>query len=728
MKKRITNTESQELAYLRRCVEKDAARILEMDLQSIGLRHELEQKRRGFSLMAELTATFGQITDYGMVFDTVSRRLNAALGMQRTVVLLPENDVFRPAVLHGYPAGEAKSLAAKTIKLSPELLDPRRPVLVTGADEPQRMAALKKALRLPYFASSPVLLHNKVKAVLVTGRVVEQNPYLPRLGLNDLETVQTVTAYLAVILAGEEIAEADARTQIMLDATPFCCNFWDENCNNVDCNAAVARLFELSDKQEYLDRFYEFSPEEQPDGSPSREKAVEKIKEAFATGYARFEWMHRKLNGDPLPAEITLVRVKRDDGYIVAGYTRDLREQKAMLAEMRQTENALRTARDAAEQSAKTKSQFLANMSHEIRTPMNATLGMMRFLGRTELDERQRRYLDQAEHAATLLLQIIDDILDFSKIETGQMRVEDTEFSLHELVRNLHDTTREESDTKQLRLRTYLKPDVPNMLVGDGLRLEQVLQSLTRNAVKFTPPGGGITINVCTESETADALTLRFTVVDTGIGMNDEQVANLFTPFVQGDSSSTRKYGGTGLGLAIVRNLVALMGGEVYCVSTPGEGSKFVFTVRFALPGSKAEPPPGEELGGDVNLAGFRVLLVEDNEMNQMIAAELLAMKAVAVTIVNNGVEALDALSKGDYDVVLMDIQMPEMDGLTATRHIRENPAWRDIPIIAMTAHAMVGDREISLSSGMNDHITKPIDPDTLYATLDWWRRKKKPE
>ena len=733
----MMDEQCRELEYLRKVGEHTAAKILLLDTQSIAMRHELEQKRRGFGLIAELAVTLAKDGDYASMFLQASRRINAALNMQRTAVLTPVGDgTFIPLVLQGYPTEEEAVIATRRIRVPREFQNADSPALVTGADPGELFRAFRDDLVLPYFIACPILLHNEIAAILVTGRTIEQIPFLTRLGPGDVETVQTVSSFLAAMLAGRRMAEAEERTQIMLDAMPLCCSFWDENFNNIDCNEEAARLFGLSSKQEYLDRFMELSPEYQPDGRRSFEAAQEKIRTAFVTGYARFEWLHQKPNGERIPAEISLVRVKRGEGHIVAGYTRDLREQKAMLTEMRKTEDELRLARDLAEKNARAKSEFLANMSHEIRTPMNAIIGMNHLLADTELSAKQRDYVEKAGHSANLLLRVINDILDFSKIDAGKMEMERIPFSIRKILRNVSDMVMPHVKEKSLKLQINIGRDIPDMLTGDPIRIEQVLLNLAGNAVKFTRHGA-VSISVSADTALQEQLKLRFNVEDTGIGMSEEQVACLFKPFVQADTSTTRKYGGTGLGLAISRSLVHLMDGEIWCNSVPGKGSRFSFELPFVLAEKTAgksaveEGEPEQRAIRDTDaecasLGGLRVLLAEDNEINQMIAMELLSSRDIVVTAVSNGQEALDALNREPFDIVLMDIQMPEMDGLTATARLRADARFVDLPVIAMTAHAMVGDREISLEGGMNDHVTKPIDPQILYATLRRWDKRRK--
>ena len=387
------------------------------------------------------------------------------------------------------------------------------------------------------------------------------------------------------------------------------------------------------------------------------------------------------------------------------------------------------------------KSAFLAAMSHAIRTPMNSVIGISYLLMKTQLNARQHGYVSRIYSSASTLLGIINDILDFSNIESGRFAIERQLFSLDETldaVMHLHSHKAEE---RRLLLRLETAPDVPRRLYGDPLRLTQILTNLVGNAVKFTEQGG-IVIRCetaagtpCPDGPEGPATALRFTVEDTGIGMTEGQVASLFDAYVQADDSIARKYGGTGLGLAISRRLVQLMGGEMEVVSRLGTGTSMAFTACFGIaapsesggqrpeaPRPVGSGPAGPAVPGAGPLKSLHVLLVEDNPVNQEIAAELLRGAGARVSVAGNGAEALDALTGGHdappVDLVLMDVQMPVMDGYEATRRIRAMDRYRKLPIIAMTAHAMTEERERCLLEGMDAHIAKPIEIEHFFSVI----------
>jgi CheY-like chemotaxis protein/two-component sensor histidine kinase len=385
----------------------------------------------------------------------------------------------------------------------------------------------------------------------------------------------------------------------------------------------------------------------------------------------------------------------------------------------------LEAARTAAESANASKSAFLANMSHEIRTPMNAVIGLTHLALQTELTDQQRNYLEKARTASENLLGIINDILDFSKIEAGKLQMGAEAFQLEEVLERTLRLAGARTGERRLETRLELAPEVPTALVGDPLRLGQVLTNLLSNALKFTE-SGEVVLSVRRLRPLDGRVVLQFSVRDTGIGIAPEQLQRLFLPFSQADGSITRTYGGTGLGLAICRHLVHLMEGEIRVASEPGQGSEFVFTAVFGLgsavaAGTQPARRPGPSPEQLRRLQGAQVLLVEDNEFNQLVATDLLGILGVRATLARNGQEALELIRGQRFQAVLMDLQMPVLDGYETTLRIRADPALAGLPIVAMTAHAMVRERERCRALGMDDYLTKPINPELLAGTLARW-------
>ncbi|MBF0471268.1 MAG: response regulator, partial [Gammaproteobacteria bacterium] len=383
---------------------------------------------------------------------------------------------------------------------------------------------------------------------------------------------------------------------------------------------------------------------------------------------------------------------------------------------------------EMAEKANRAKSEFLANMSHEIRSPMNIVLGMSRLLSKTMLDQKQRNYISKVESASIALLKIINDILDFSKIEANKLELEKHPFRLNEVLKNHVNIVEFKAQEKGIGLGFSIDEETPKNLIGDSLRLMQILNNLVFNAIKFTEKGHiEVEIDVVEKSETA--AILRFAVNDSGIGLTPDQQKLLFNPFQQADNSTTRRFGGTGLGLAICKQLSTLMGGEIGVESEMGQGSSFWFTARFEVQTELLRADAAYADSAAVleqklqRVRGAKVLLVDDIQGNQELATELLQEVGLVVEVASNGREAVEAVARegNGLEAVFMDLQMPEMDGIEATRKIRQELKREDLPIIAMTADAMVSDRQRCLDAGMVDHVPKPIEPEILYHCVVRW-------
>ena len=627
---------------------------------------------------------------------------------------------------------------------------------------------------------------------------------------------------VAVLASGLDVSErriADERFRVLFERSTDA-QMLSLGGRIIDCNQTTIDMLRCRDKADVLGRHpAAYSPELQPDGRPSTEKSAEMAAIARRDGFHRFEWLHRRTTGEDFPVEVTLSPVGVDGRDCLLVIWHDIAARK-------QTEAALSAARDAAVAAAQAKTEFMATISHEIRTPMNGILGMTEVLLETPLTGDQRELAETAHASARALLVILNDILDFSKIEAERLQIEHVPFDLRQLVEEAIDLMASQACDKGISLVYCVDPRAPRQVVGDALRLRQVLLNLLTNAVKFTMEGE-VALKVLVDHD-EEAVQVRFDVIDTGIGIPAGEQRRLFQAFTQLDASTTRRFGGTGLGLAISRRLTELMGGRIGVDSPQAGGSRFWFTVRLpkvlaqsGLPARRpllgataavVEPHPLvrrlaacvlDELGAAVTAVASRamlppgdwdivvadsavdagtgrhatvlfgtrpdeasssaatylprpiregslrrtllahlpasdaqpvtapaeaaapqglILLAEDNIVNQRVAQRLVQRLGYHVVVVANGEQAVEAAGRQRFDAILMDCQMPVMDGLEAARAIRRVEApCAHVPIIALTAEALAGDRERCLQAGMDDYLSKPVRGDELRATLARW-------
>jgi len=534
-----------------------------------------------------------------------------------------------------------------------------------------------------------------------------------------------------------KMREADERTQIMIDAAPFCTIFWDKDLGLIDCNHEAVKMFDMIDKQDFIDNFIQLSPEFQPDGIPSKEKGQALVGKALEEGYSRFEWMHQKLNGEQIPTDIICIRVKYKGEFTVTEYIRDLREQKAMIAEMRKAE--------IAEESSKAKSEFLAKMSHEIRTPMNAILGITEIqLQDDMLPQVTKEALERIYNSADLLLGIINDILDLSKIEAGKLELSPSQYDIASLIHDTVQLNMMRYESKPIEFRLNVDENVPVMFMGDELRIKQILNNILSNAFKYTHEGTvGLEIySEKNDSSAFDEINIVFRISDTGQGMTREQIKRLGSEYARFNMEANRKTEGTGLGMNITRSLLKMMNGRIEIESTPGAGS--VFTVHIPQKCTDHDPI-GREIADNLmqlNAANAlkiknvqimrefmpygRVLIVDDVETNLYVAKGLMAPYGLSIDTAISGFEAIDKIREGAvYDIIFMDHMMPKMDGIEATKLIRSLGYAK--PVVALTANALTGQAEMFIQSGFDEFISKPIDIRQLNMTLNRMIRDKYP-
>ena len=508
----------------------------------------------------------------------------------------------------------------------------------------------------------------------------------------------------------DELKKSEAKNRALLDAIPDAIFLLDEEGNFLDYRASNSSILYAPPEAFMGKNIHSIMPQDLV------ELTMNNLGLARQSGKMQVFEYQLPTNGEIKHFE---ARINLCEGGDFLALVRDVTERK-------RSDEMLWKAKEEAEAAAKAKSEFLANMSHEIRTPLNAVVGLTGLLLDTDLTHEQRNYLEIVRDSSDSLLSVINNILDFSKIDGGMMELEHSPFDLRRCIESTMDLMVTRAAEKGLVLKVVLDDQLPTMLVGDASRLRQVLANLLSNAVKFTDKGF-VEVSV-RGNAIQEGFELRFDVFDTGIGVPQDKLDRLFMPFSQIDSSITRRYGGTGLGLAISKRLVEMMGGRIWARSEPGVGSTFTFTIKVKLPCMQPVQHKVKDLKPEIKppIEGhfqqarpLSILLAEDNAVNQMVLLQMLRKIGYQADLASNGFDVLAALDRQAYDVILMDIQMPDMDGFEATRRILARfPKMKRPRIIALTAHALNGDRERCLKAGMDGYLSKPVKIEDLQSAL----------
>ncbi|MDQ7018582.1 MAG: ATP-binding protein [Robiginitomaculum sp.] len=523
--------------------------------------------------------------------------------------------------------------------------------------------------------------------------------------LNSLLTA-TQSALETARSQAEAAMLSEARWKAILELSPDAVILIDQKSSRIiDCNPAFIAMLDLAGKDFTQYSAFDFHPHE-------KEKLGTFLEEVCANGHARADNLSCKLGDRTIPVSVVGVDVPGEDGKTTMLYIRDMSD---IMARRRELEAAQMQAEEASE----AKSAFLATMSHEIRTPLNGMLGMAQALEASQLSPADAEKVETIIESGDMLMTILNDVLDISKISAAQMELSKVPGNLGQLVTQTHKLFSAQAEDKNLDFPLSISPDFPEALSFDPVRVRQCLTNLVSNAIKFTKEGR-VSIEAFTKDNDGKSCTVCLRVTDTGLGMNEETRQRVFSPFIQADSSISRKFGGTGLGLAITHELAHMMDGDITVQSTLGEGSCFTLTFKAEL--ARAKPTVSKKRTAStskMDLSDRKLLLVDDSAINRKVISTLLGVTGIAITEAENGQEALDHLYTSDFDLVLLDMHMPVLNGPQTIAHIREcDEDWTDIPVIAVTADAMLGDRERYLAMGLDGYITKPIDQRMLFVSL----------